>query len=88
MASSHLYEGYRSNVSANRSGKRSNFTGATAAIKKLSKPSSPPRNANGHVFCQACHLREFCNTRGTAEPFAAQRGNFQAAVPPAALLKN
>jgi hypothetical protein len=88
MASSHLYEGYRSNVSANRSGKCSNFTGATAAIKKLSKPSSPPRNANGHVFCQACHLRGFCNTRRTAEPFAASGDNFQASGAAATLLKN
>jgi hypothetical protein len=40
MASSHFYEGYRSNVSANRSGERSNFTGANVAAKKLSNSSS------------------------------------------------
>jgi hypothetical protein len=34
MASSHFYEGYRSNVSANRSGERSNFTGANVAVKE------------------------------------------------------
>jgi hypothetical protein len=46
MASSHLYEGYRSNVSANRSGERSNFIGANVAAKKLSKPSAGTAMAN------------------------------------------
>jgi hypothetical protein len=40
MASSHFYEGYRSNVSANRSAERSNFTGTNVAAKKLSNSSS------------------------------------------------
>jgi hypothetical protein len=44
MASSRLYEGYRSNVSANCSGERSNFTGAIVATKKLSNPSSAALN--------------------------------------------
>jgi hypothetical protein len=48
MASSHFYEGYRSNVSANRSGERSNFTGANVAAKKLSNPSSA---AGGETPC-------------------------------------
>jgi hypothetical protein len=47
MASSHFYEGYRSNVSANRSGERSNFIGANVAAKKLSNPSSAAAMANG-----------------------------------------
>jgi hypothetical protein len=45
MASSHFYEGYRSNVSANRSGEHSNFTGAKVAAKKLSKSSSAAADA-------------------------------------------
>jgi hypothetical protein len=40
MASSHFYEGYRSNVSANRSGESSNFSCANLSAKKLSNPSS------------------------------------------------
>jgi hypothetical protein len=63
MASSHFYEGYRSNVSANRSGESSNFTGANVAAKKLSKPSSAPGNAKRRLLDLAPHPALRCAFR-------------------------
>jgi hypothetical protein len=56
MASSHFYEGYRSNVSANRSGERSNFTGASVATKKLSNSSSAAVDAKRRSDNASLHL--------------------------------
>jgi hypothetical protein len=74
MASSHFYEGYRSNVSANRSGERSNFTGANVAAKKLSKPSSASAldiGACAFLTSLGCwHCEVECKQSGYLQPAA------------------